>query len=472
MEPTKSRRDYHPLLSQSADGAGAGAAVSRLLDETTRREERWGAVVRSLFAALTLARFVALGGLGHGGTLAPGAWLSLLSSLLLLGFSVWVVVRARRGPIGPWTLALSVTVDAVVCVLKLLPNALWPEADYTGILNQPDWAMILLVLVFSGFRLSQPVVWLSAALNGAGLAALVLVDHARLGQAVVYEPSDVLLGGLYAAAATVLALFVARRTRSLVVAAGQASLRSLRAQQVLSSLLHENHDVRSLLSATTLGADLLVRELAPAHPQRELAETLRSDLGAITDLMSALRERAFQGLAAAEGVLAADLDVAASAVLSLVARRYPAVTIVRDLPAGLGVRLVGGAILLERVLLNLLVNACEGDGIRGATRVWLRAEPGPDGITVRITDDGPGFPAEMLDDRAHAATSKRQGSGFGLFLVRSLVADSGGRLHLGARAGGGARVELVLPGAMDAISSAIQPSPAAGGFGSPPAPRR
>ena len=446
VQAANSRPEHHPLLSETT--GDAGDVVGRLLDDATRREERWGAVVRSLFAVLTLIRFIALGGLGAGSSLAPGAWLSILSSLLLLGFSAWVIARALRGPLGPRVLALSVTVDAVVCFLKLVPNALWPEPDYAGIFTVPDWAMILLILVFSGFRLSQPVVWLSAGLNAAALAALVLVDRARLGERVAYLDSDVVMGALYALAATALALLIARRTRSLVIAAGQASMRSLRAQQVLGSLLHENHDVRSLLSATTLGADLLARALPPAHPQRELADTLRADLGAVADLMSTLRERAFQGLGAAEGVREADLLAAADAVLALVQRRFPAVVIHCALGAEARVCVVGGAILLERVLLNLLVNACEGDGHRGATEVWLRAEQAPEGVRVDIADDGPGFPPALLrDEHAHAATSKRDGSGFGLFLVRNLVESSGGRLQLGARPGGGARVELQLPSA-------------------------
>lgn len=420
--------------------------VARLLDEATRNMERWMVTVRTVVVFITLLRFVALGGLWDGEQVPVRAWIPLSASAVMLSFSVWAFRRTRRGPISAWFLGLSVTVDAVVCFSKLLPNALWPGPGYLGILVTPDWAMVLLVITIAGFRLSERVVWLSAALCFASIAVLVYVDHLVLGARVHYIPSNIVLAAIYGIFATVLALIIARQTRSMVIKGARESLRSHRAQQALGSLLHENHDVRSLISAANLTSDLVLRGLETGHPQRRNAESLSEDLRAVSASMATLRERAFQGLASTGGHLDAELATAVHAVTALVSRRFSAVRIACEVPAGLCVRLAGGVVILERVLLNLIVNACQGDGTCAAASLWIRAWPEERSIHVRIEDDGPGFPEDILHaPLARVVTTKRDGSGLGLFLVQSVVSASQGRLALSQRAGGGACVDLVFP---------------------------
>lgn len=434
-----------PLAHWSLED-GPERTVARLLDEATRRMERWMAIVRTVVVFITLLRFVALGGLWDGQQVPVRAWIPLSASAVMLLFSVWALRRTRRAPISAWVLGLSVSVDMVVCFSKLLPNALWPTPEYPGILSIPDWAMILLVITIAGFRLSERVVWLSAALGFASMAILIHVDQLVIGDRVHYIPNNILLAAIYGVFATVLALIIARQTRSLVIQGARESLRVHRAQQALGSLLHENHDVRSLISAANLTSDLVLRGLEPGHPQRRNAESLSEDLRAVSALMSTLRERAFQGLATTGGHLDAELAPAVRSVTSLVSRRFSAVRIACEVPAGLCVRLAGGAVILERVLLNLIVNACQGDGTSAAANLWIRAWPEEQDVHVRIEDDGPGFPEDILHaPLERVVTTKRDGSGLGLFLVRSVVSATQGRLALGQRAGGGACVDLVLP---------------------------
>ena len=60
-----------------------------------------------------------------------------------------------------------------------------------------------------------------------------------------------------------------------------------------------------------------------------------------------------------------------------------------------------------------------------------------------MQDRGPGLPREALEDRP-GFTTKEAGSGLGLRIARSLVAQHEGRLLLGGRPGGGAVVEIRL----------------------------
>jgi signal transduction histidine kinase len=430
-------------------GVGFERFIDRVLDEAVRRGERWMSICRVIFALATFVRFLCL--IESDPYFTPRLWLAVPTGCVFIGFSLWMIGRTRRGPVSTWLLGLSVAVDAGMAFVALAGNAIFADPDrHRGIFMAPDGAALLIVIMIAGLRLSPAVVWLSAALNAVSAAALVLIDRVVPDVPVVYSGNVLVLMAIFGVSAVILALIVAHQTRALAVAGAQDSLRAHLAQQSLGSLLQDHHDVRSLISSANLNAEALLRGMDAAHPQRTQAEYLCADLRAVSALISTLRERAFQELTASDGRLDAPVADAVQAVTALVARRFPAIRIGEQVPEGLRVRLAGGVVVLERVLLNLLINACEGDGTRGAATVWMRAHREDGSVHIRIEDDGPGFPDAVLHaPLAHAASTKPQGSGLGLFLVHAVISASAGRLTLGQRAGGGAMVEIVLPAATE-----------------------
>jgi len=137
-------------------------------------------------------------------------------------------------------------------------------------------------------------------------------------------------------------------------------------------------------------------------------------------------------------------------VVEAVRARFPGVDIdIAVASEAAIVRVVGGERGLAHVLSGLLVNACEGDGRRAARRVGVRAEPerrDDAGIRIEISDDGPGLPEAVLArGGAESLSTKPQGSGLGLTLVRAVVQSSGGHLELANRSSQGARVSVWLP---------------------------
>jgi C4-dicarboxylate-specific signal transduction histidine kinase len=66
-------------------------------------------------------------------------------------------------------------------------------------------------------------------------------------------------------------------------------------------------------------------------------------------------------------------------------------------------------------------------------------------LRLAVEDVGPGFPPESPSSAGNIQSTKRQGTGLGLVTVASLVAAARGELSRTNRAGGGARVEVVLP---------------------------
>ncbi len=98
---------------------------------------------------------------------------------------------------------------------------------------------------------------------------------------------------------------------------------------------------------------------------------------------------------------------------------------------------------LRRAFANLLRNAAEAMGGRGAIDVAVAG--GPDGVAVTIADHGPGVPRELRDQVFEPyVTTKAEGTGLGLALVRQTVEAHGGAITLSETPGGGATFTVTL----------------------------
>ncbi len=90
---------------------------------------------------------------------------------------------------------------------------------------------------------------------------------------------------------------------------------------------------------------------------------------------------------------------------------------------------------LMQVVLNLLSNAAKFVPSPGG-RIEVRLEPGADGVTLRVQDNGPGVPhaqRELVFERFRQggdAAMRPQGTGLGLPISRRIVEHFGGRLWL------------------------------------------
>lgn len=109
-----------------------------------------------------------------------------------------------------------------------------------------------------------------------------------------------------------------------------------------------------------------------------------------------------------------------------------------------GLQCVLPAAGLRQALLNLLLNAVQIQGEEGRIEVsGARLERQ---LTIEISDEGPGFPEEMLRAGIRPfATNRAGGTGLGLAMVRRFVRDLDGDLTIENRSPRGARVTLRLP---------------------------
>jgi signal transduction histidine kinase len=110
------------------------------------------------------------------------------------------------------------------------------------------------------------------------------------------------------------------------------------------------------------------------------------------------------------------------------------------------------SILLERMLMNLMLNAAEATGPYGKMLIKLSLDQGF--VNLEVHDNGPGIPADLQEKIFEPFyTSKIGGSGLGLLSIKICAAHHGGIIHLIESDLGGACFCLTFPVNHDASSN-------------------
>lgn len=101
---------------------------------------------------------------------------------------------------------------------------------------------------------------------------------------------------------------------------------------------------------------------------------------------------------------------------------------------------------LQQVFLNLMLNGIEAMKDLGG-ELTVKSQLGNDGqVQISVSDTGVGLPLGKVDQIFDAFfTTKRQGSGMGLAISRSIVESHGGRLWASGNTGRGATFHFTLP---------------------------
>ena len=177
--------------------------------------------------------------------------------------------------------------------------------------------------------------------------------------------------------------------------------------------------------------DRLVGELGVVERLRDGPAALRPEILDATKLIAEAATR-FEGPAATQGV---------------------SVEVTGSVPGDPELTFTGDRLAVERILQNLVDNALSV--LPKGGHVWLRAAaltlPGrAPGISMSVTDDGPGFPpgtTEKVFERFFRADPSRSGSGsgLGLAIVREMARAHGGEAWAENVAPHGARVSVLMP---------------------------
>jgi len=226
-----------------------------------------------------------------------------------------------------------------------------------------------------------------------------------------------------------------------------------RLNQALAQILGYNHDLNNALLGATSVADLLLikglrRDTLPRAELEALARELKESLSRCTHMVQEIRQKGQRLVSRSPE----DVDVppVLESVRISLGLRFPEVQIHVKVEGSEPLRasLRGGLTTLRRVVENLVLNACEGDGTRGAAQVdiHVRLEPHTARLELVIADDGPGFPVEQLKAPIEGLSStKPNGTGLGLYTAECLIRASGGTLERTNRPRGGAQLRILLP---------------------------
>jgi signal transduction histidine kinase len=101
---------------------------------------------------------------------------------------------------------------------------------------------------------------------------------------------------------------------------------------------------------------------------------------------------------------------------------------------------------LERVLYNLLLNACEAVAPEGG-RIHVGMNQVQGGVEIRVSDNGRGIPEKIRGQLFEPFVShgKENGTGLGLTVVQKIIQDHGGDVIVEKTSAQGTVFRLLLP---------------------------
>lgn len=201
------------------------------------------------------------------------------------------------------------------------------------------------------------------------------------------------------------------------------------------------HDLGNAVSVLLLSAQLVSEDEKPGKADLErMLKAARYAKGLIAAAMSIVRgqDYAFEEVALQETAETAVL-------LTSYGARKKGASVSLDFPPGLPPVRASRA-HIERIFINTLGNSLSFVPAGGAVRIAARAAEG--GVLLEVTDNGPGFPAQILNGEVKAFDTTRPdmgGTGLGLYVSAQIARRHGGWLKPDNPPGGGARVSVFLP---------------------------
>ncbi len=252
------------------------------------------------------------------------------------------------------------------------------------------------------------------------------------------------------------------------VEVAQSTLLQMESESLRNSLLAAiSHDLRTPLSVLVgLAESIRLTQPPPTDDQARLAGTLKEEALRMSVKVNKLLDmarlqagkiqlnRQWQPLEEIVGsaLMATAAPLAAHSVSAVLPDDLPLIEI--------------DAVLIERVLCNLLENAAKFTP--AGTHISISAAVRGSEVDVWVDDSGPGFPKgreEAIFEKFErgARESATPGVGLGLAICRAIVAAHGGSIHAENRAGGGARFVFSLPRGMPPTTAEEIVVPADGG---------
>jgi len=209
------------------------------------------------------------------------------------------------------------------------------------------------------------------------------------------------------------------------------------------------HEIRNPLGGIRLFASLLARDLADRPDALRVVDKIIQGVSSLEVIVTDILDFARPPEAVPERVR---LDTLVREVLELalpkIEKAKVKVIVGEELT---GVLLVTDGKMMQRAVMNLILNAVEaaGEGDAGGEVAVNLAEVDERQIVLTVRDNGPGIPVELLDRIFNPFfTTRDRGTGLGLAIVHQITEALGGSVRARNQAEGGAEFALRLPRAL------------------------
>jgi signal transduction histidine kinase len=251
------------------------------------------------------------------------------------------------------------------------------------------------------------------------------------------------------------------RMRSSLLKTQQALLESEQLATIGRMASSISHDLRHALAAVVANSEFLCDGRLTAAQREELYQEVRTGVNQMTDLIDSLLEfaRTRESLNPGYGNLVETVQRAMQAVKLHPRHQGTRIEIVSNGHASAWF----DARKLERALYNLLLNACEAaPSSEGKVQVFI--DRNGTGVSVAVTDNGPGIADEIRDRLFHPFVSfgKENGTGLGLTVVQKIVQDHGGQVGMERTEDGRTVFKIIIPGSTAPAFPDAGPEEAAG----------
>lgn len=419
--------------------------------------------------SIFVTHFIAMLGLKGSAKLAydPGlTGISLLLAVLGSGLAVWIVHRWQ--PSSWRTASAAFTMGSGICAMhyvgmEALSGAL--IVDYEPILVLASFSIAVaaswIAMQFGTRRYS-----LSARAGGAALLAVAVCGMHFTGMAAAHLHDAALLpaeaqglkaadlsisigvGGLALVFLAVLASISARaKERERLLNLQQGLNRAARFAELGAVAATLAHELNQPLTAAANYAftSKQIWKADPASPQLcDAIEKAEAQVRRAGDIIKRIRAMVTEG-----GVLRQPVDLRESLDRSLDVLRSdrslkePRIAIA----FGTGEHIaLGDRVQVEQVLINIIRNSWQVlSHVKDGT-LRIRATASSAGsITLSISDNGPGFVRDDLEDLFSTFKSSNGGLGIGLSIARTIIDAHGGKLWAENNNGRGATFHISLP---------------------------
>jgi signal transduction histidine kinase len=204
------------------------------------------------------------------------------------------------------------------------------------------------------------------------------------------------------------------------------------------------HDLRLPLTAILANAEFLAHPDISEMERHEFYQEIRWAIDRMNELVSSLLECS-KGRETLRPATRNIVETVGHAIRMTSVRQEFRCIDIRHHHEGLAVGWFDSS-RLERVLANLVLNACEAVS-PDSGRIVIFTIGNRCCLQIGVWDNGPGVPPKIQDSvfEPFVSYGKAEGSGLGLSIAKKIVEDHGGKIHLDGSSGTGTLFKITIP---------------------------